>query len=51
MLLLEQSQVRQNMEYDDIPLVAPFGAGDVARDAHDEVHPQELPSFVSNYSI
>lgn len=47
MLLLEQSQVRQNMEYDDIPLVAPFGAGDVARDAHD---PQELLSFASNYS-
>lgn len=49
MLLLEQSQVQQNMEYDGI-LVARFDAGDVARDAHDEVHPQELPSFVGNYS-
>lgn len=36
MLPFEQSQARQNMEYDDIGLVAPFDASDIVRGAHDE---------------
>lgn len=49
-LLFEQTQVRQNMGYDGIGLVAPFDAGDVVRGAHNEAYPRQLPSFVGNSS-